>query len=41
MKCFSMALIIVATRNVSKNLKNIWRQYQDNVQYILYKKVPY
>jgi hypothetical protein len=26
---------------VSKSLKNIWTQYQDNIQQILYKKLPY
>jgi hypothetical protein len=32
MKCFVIPVIIGATGLVSKNLKNTWKQYQDNIQ---------
>jgi hypothetical protein len=32
MKCFVISIIIGATGIVSKSLKNIWKQYQDNTQ---------
>jgi hypothetical protein len=32
MKCFVIPVIIGATGIVSKSLKNIWKQYQDNTQ---------
>jgi hypothetical protein len=41
MKCFVIPVIIGATGIVSKSLQNIWKQYQDNTQQILYKKLPY
>jgi hypothetical protein len=31
-KCFVIPVIIGAMEIVSKSLKNIWKQYQDNTQ---------
>jgi hypothetical protein len=33
--------MIGATGIESKGLKSIWKQYQDNIQYILCKNPPY
>jgi hypothetical protein len=38
MECFVIPVMIGAIGIVSKSLKNIWKQYQDNIQYIPYKK---
>jgi hypothetical protein len=35
-KCFFVPIIIWATGIVTKGLKNIWTQYHENVQCILY-----
>jgi hypothetical protein len=36
MKCFVIPVIIGAMWIGNKSLKNIWKQYQDNNQQILY-----
>jgi hypothetical protein len=38
MKYFVISVIIGATGTVIKGLKNIWKRYQESIQYILYKK---
>jgi hypothetical protein len=38
MKCFVIPVITGAMETVSESLENIWKQYQDNIQQILYKK---
>jgi hypothetical protein len=38
MKCFVIPVNIGATGIVTKVLKNIWKEYQESIQYILYKK---
>jgi hypothetical protein len=41
MKCFVIPVIIGATGIVTRGLKNIWKQYQESIQQILYKKQLY
>jgi hypothetical protein len=42
MKCFVVPVIIGATGILTKGLKKkIWKQYQESIQYILYKKQLY
>jgi hypothetical protein len=41
MKCFVIPVIIGATGIVTRELKDIWKQYQESIQYILYKKQLY
>jgi hypothetical protein len=41
MKCFVIPVITGATGIVTKGLKNIWKQYQESIQYIIYKKQLY
>jgi hypothetical protein len=41
MKCFVIPVIIGATGIVTEGLKKIWNQYQESIQYILYKKQLY
>jgi hypothetical protein len=39
MKHFVIPVIIVATEIVSKGLKNIWKQYQEGIEYSLKKQL--
>jgi hypothetical protein len=41
MKYLVILVITGATEIVTKGLKNIWKQYQESIQKILYKKQPY
>jgi hypothetical protein len=42
MKCFVYTQIITGTIGiVTKGLKNIWKQYQESIQQILYKRQSY
>jgi len=40
-KCFVIPVITEATGTVTEGLKNIWTQYQESIQQILYKKQLY
>jgi hypothetical protein len=41
MKCFVVPVITGARELQVKVKKNIWKQYQDNSQYMFYKNPPY
>jgi hypothetical protein len=41
MKCPVIPVIIGTTGLVTKGLKNIWKQYQENIQKVLYKTQLY
>ena len=41
MKCVTVAVVTVATGILTKVQRNIWKPYQENIQYFAYKRQLY